>query len=77
MEARFPGLIVAGTRNGFFADDEIAGVVDEIRASGAKLLFVGLGLAASRVVAGRTPARDRCAERRSASAVRSTCWAAA
>jgi N-acetylglucosaminyldiphosphoundecaprenol N-acetyl-beta-D-mannosaminyltransferase len=43
MEARFPGLIVAGTRNGFFADNEIAGVVDEIRASGAKLLFVGLG----------------------------------
>jgi N-acetylglucosaminyldiphosphoundecaprenol N-acetyl-beta-D-mannosaminyltransferase len=43
MEARFPGLIVAGTRNGFFADGEIAGVVDEIRASGAKLLFVGLG----------------------------------
>jgi N-acetylglucosaminyldiphosphoundecaprenol N-acetyl-beta-D-mannosaminyltransferase len=43
MEARFPGLIVAGARNGFFADDEIAGVVDEIRTSGAKLLFVGLG----------------------------------
>ncbi len=43
MEARFPGLVVAGTRNGFFADDEIAGVVDEIRASGAKLLFVGMG----------------------------------
>jgi N-acetylglucosaminyldiphosphoundecaprenol N-acetyl-beta-D-mannosaminyltransferase len=43
MEARFPGLVVSGTRNGFFADDEIAGVVDEIRASGAKLLFVGMG----------------------------------
>jgi N-acetylglucosaminyldiphosphoundecaprenol N-acetyl-beta-D-mannosaminyltransferase len=43
MEARFPGLAVAGTRNGFFANDEIAGIVDEIRASGAKLLFVGLG----------------------------------
>ncbi len=43
MEARFPGLAVAGTRNGFFADDEIAGIVDEIRSSGAKLLFVGLG----------------------------------
>jgi N-acetylglucosaminyldiphosphoundecaprenol N-acetyl-beta-D-mannosaminyltransferase len=43
MEARFPGLIVAGTRNGFFSDDEVAGIVDEIRASDAKLLFVGLG----------------------------------
>jgi N-acetylglucosaminyldiphosphoundecaprenol N-acetyl-beta-D-mannosaminyltransferase len=43
MEARFPGLVVAGARNGFFKDDEIDGIVDEIRASGAKLLFVGLG----------------------------------
>jgi N-acetylglucosaminyldiphosphoundecaprenol N-acetyl-beta-D-mannosaminyltransferase len=43
MEARFPGLAVAGTRNGFFGDDEIAGIVDDIRTSGAKLLFVGLG----------------------------------
>jgi N-acetylglucosaminyldiphosphoundecaprenol N-acetyl-beta-D-mannosaminyltransferase len=43
MEARFPGLAVAGTRNGFFADDEVAGIVDDIRTSGAKLLFVGLG----------------------------------
>jgi N-acetylglucosaminyldiphosphoundecaprenol N-acetyl-beta-D-mannosaminyltransferase len=43
MEARFPGLIVSGTRNGFFTVDEIDGVVAEIRASGAKLLFAGLG----------------------------------
>jgi N-acetylglucosaminyldiphosphoundecaprenol N-acetyl-beta-D-mannosaminyltransferase len=43
MEARCPGLIVAGARNGFFTDDEVGGVVDEIRAGGAKLLFVGLG----------------------------------
>jgi N-acetylglucosaminyldiphosphoundecaprenol N-acetyl-beta-D-mannosaminyltransferase len=43
MEARFPGLIVAGTRNGFFTDGEIGAIVDEIRTSGAKLLFVGLG----------------------------------
>jgi N-acetylglucosaminyldiphosphoundecaprenol N-acetyl-beta-D-mannosaminyltransferase len=43
MEVRFPGLIVAGTRNGFFAEEHVPGVVDEIRTSGAKLLFVGLG----------------------------------
>jgi N-acetylglucosaminyldiphosphoundecaprenol N-acetyl-beta-D-mannosaminyltransferase len=43
MEARCPGLIVAGTRNGFFSEEEVPGIVAEIRASGAKLLFVGLG----------------------------------
>jgi N-acetylglucosaminyldiphosphoundecaprenol N-acetyl-beta-D-mannosaminyltransferase len=43
MEVRFPGLIVAGTRNGFFTDEEVGSVIDEIRTSGAKLLFVGLG----------------------------------
>jgi N-acetylglucosaminyldiphosphoundecaprenol N-acetyl-beta-D-mannosaminyltransferase len=43
MEARFPGLIVAGTRNGFFGDPEIGGIVEEIRQSHANLLFVGLG----------------------------------
>jgi len=43
MEARFPGLIVAGTRNGYFSPGDADAAVAEIRASGAKLLFVGLG----------------------------------
>jgi N-acetylglucosaminyldiphosphoundecaprenol N-acetyl-beta-D-mannosaminyltransferase len=43
LEARFPGLRVAGTRNGFFSKEESGAVADEIRASGAQLLFVGLG----------------------------------
>jgi N-acetylglucosaminyldiphosphoundecaprenol N-acetyl-beta-D-mannosaminyltransferase len=43
LEARFPGLVVAGERNGFFTAEEEDAVCDQIRASGAKLLFVGLG----------------------------------
>lgn len=43
LEVRFPGLKIAGTRNGFFAADEEPAVVEEIRRSGARLLFAGLG----------------------------------
>jgi N-acetylglucosaminyldiphosphoundecaprenol N-acetyl-beta-D-mannosaminyltransferase len=43
LEARFPGLPIAGTRSGYFTDDETPEVVAAIRSSGAKLLFVGLG----------------------------------
>ena len=43
LQARYPGLRVAGTRSGFFTSDESASIVETIRASGADLLFVGLG----------------------------------
>ena len=43
LEVTYPGLIVAGTRNGFFTEDEEGSIVAAIRASGAKLLLVGLG----------------------------------
>lgn len=43
LEARFPGLRIAGERNGYFDEAQTAGVVDEIRHSGAKILFAGLG----------------------------------
>jgi N-acetylglucosaminyldiphosphoundecaprenol N-acetyl-beta-D-mannosaminyltransferase len=43
MEVRNPGLIVAGTRNGFFSREEESAIVDSIRASGARIVFVGLG----------------------------------
>ena len=44
--ARFPGLVIAGTATSRFrrADDaENAGIVAEIKASGARIVFVGLG----------------------------------
>jgi exopolysaccharide biosynthesis WecB/TagA/CpsF family protein len=44
MAERYPGLRVAGARDGFFTDDNSRAVVDQINASGADLLFVGLGV---------------------------------
>jgi N-acetylglucosaminyldiphosphoundecaprenol N-acetyl-beta-D-mannosaminyltransferase len=43
LKRRYPGLPVAGTRNGYFAADESPRIAAEIRASGAQLLFAGLG----------------------------------
>jgi N-acetylglucosaminyldiphosphoundecaprenol N-acetyl-beta-D-mannosaminyltransferase len=43
LAAHYPGLRVAGTRSGFFAPDESAGIAEAVRASGAQLLFAGLG----------------------------------
>lgn len=44
MQARYPGLIVAGTRNGYFDMADGDALIAEINASGAGLLFVGLGV---------------------------------
>jgi N-acetylglucosaminyldiphosphoundecaprenol N-acetyl-beta-D-mannosaminyltransferase len=43
LEARFPGLRIAGDHNGYFTDEQNAEVVAGIRASGANMLFVGMG----------------------------------
>lgn len=41
LKARFPGLIVAGTKDGYFKDD--AAAAEAIRASGAEMALVCLG----------------------------------
>jgi len=43
LQARHPGLAVAGTRSGFFTAEQSAAIAETIRASGAGLLFIGLG----------------------------------
>jgi N-acetylglucosaminyldiphosphoundecaprenol N-acetyl-beta-D-mannosaminyltransferase len=43
LKSRFPALLVAGTRNGYFSDDETPSVVQTIAQSGARLLLAGLG----------------------------------
>lgn len=43
MRARFPGLIIAGTRDGYFTADEEAAVIDAINRSGAGILLVAFG----------------------------------
>lgn len=40
--ARHPGLRIAGFRDGYFGPDEHNEIVEEIRASGAHMLFVGM-----------------------------------
>jgi exopolysaccharide biosynthesis WecB/TagA/CpsF family protein len=40
--ARYPGLEIAGFRNGYFGQDDHIRIVEEIRASGAHMLFVGM-----------------------------------
>ncbi|WP_229215802.1 WecB/TagA/CpsF family glycosyltransferase [Duganella sp. CY15W] len=41
-ERRYPGLVVAGYRNGYWKPEEEAGVVDAISAARADLLFVAI-----------------------------------
>jgi len=43
LVSRSPGLRVAGYRNGYFSPSESAAVAEEIKRSGANLLFVGMG----------------------------------
>jgi N-acetylglucosaminyldiphosphoundecaprenol N-acetyl-beta-D-mannosaminyltransferase len=39
---QYPGLEIAGFRDGYFGPDDHPGIVEEIRASGAHMLFVGM-----------------------------------
>lgn len=39
---RYPGVVVAGVRNGYFDESEHEEVIEQIRQSGADMLFVGM-----------------------------------
>lgn len=43
LRKRYPGLRIAGTRNGYFNEDQSAQIAQEIRTSGAQMLLVGMG----------------------------------
>jgi len=43
LEVLFPGLAIAGARNGFFSREEEPAIVEAIRSSGARIVFAGLG----------------------------------
>lgn len=43
LEKKYPGIVISGTRNGYFKEEEETEIVDKINASGAKLLLVCLG----------------------------------
>ncbi|WP_143591461.1 WecB/TagA/CpsF family glycosyltransferase [Thermoactinospora rubra] len=42
VRARYPGLVVAGARDGYFTDEEAGPVADEIAAAKPDLLFLGM-----------------------------------
>lgn len=43
LEEEYTSLKIVGTRNGYFKSDEEAGIIEEINASGADIVFVCLG----------------------------------
>ncbi len=43
LQSRYQGLRVAGTRDGYFQDEQSPAVAAAIRASGARMLFAGMG----------------------------------
>jgi N-acetylglucosaminyldiphosphoundecaprenol N-acetyl-beta-D-mannosaminyltransferase len=43
LQSRFPGLQIRGAHDGYFTDSETPEVAREIAASGARLLFAGMG----------------------------------
>jgi N-acetylglucosaminyldiphosphoundecaprenol N-acetyl-beta-D-mannosaminyltransferase len=44
LQIRYPGMTVAGTRNGYFTPDDEANIVAEIAAAKPDVLFVALGI---------------------------------
>lgn len=44
LKDRHPSLVVAGVHHGYFSDSDSGGVADLIRASGARLVLVALGV---------------------------------
>jgi len=40
---RYPGILIAGGRDGFVKEDVMPNLIDEINASGAQILFIALG----------------------------------
>ena len=43
LMTEYPGIIIAGCRNGYFTQEEDNGIVDEINASNADIMLVALG----------------------------------
>lgn len=44
LQEKYPGLVVAGTRDGYFPPQEEAAAADQIRAAEAQVVFVALGI---------------------------------
>ncbi len=56
----YPGLDICGRRNGFFSESEEDAVIADINASGADIVWVGLGKPKEQIFTMRTRDRMRC-----------------
>lgn len=43
LKEKYPGLVIAGTHDGYFKDQDVPEIIEQINNSGASLLFVCLG----------------------------------
>ena len=53
ISKEIPGLKIAGTHDGYYRPEEEASIIDEINASGADLLLLGLGAPKQELLVGR------------------------
>jgi len=44
LQDRYPGLVIAGTRDGYFTQEQESSIVEAVNSSGAHFLLVGLGV---------------------------------
>lgn len=61
LERLYPGLGIAGARDGYFGPEEEAGIVEAINRSGAEVLWVGMGKPREQLFIHRNRDRLRCA----------------
>jgi len=59
MQKKYPGLRIAGRRNGYFTRDQEAAICEEINASNADIVWVGLGVPLEQAFCVRNKARLR------------------
>jgi N-acetylglucosaminyldiphosphoundecaprenol N-acetyl-beta-D-mannosaminyltransferase len=57
IAARWPGVVIAGARDGYFTDEEADAVADDIAAARADMLFLGITTPKKEIFLGRYGAR--------------------
>jgi len=61
LEGAYPGLTIAGRRDGYFSDEEEPDVIADINASDADVVWVGLGKPKEQLFSQRNKPRLKCA----------------
>lgn len=61
LEQDYPGLLIAGYRNGYFTDKEESDIISEINACDADIVWVGLGKPKEQIFTQRVQSQLNCA----------------